>query len=413
MAQAMGAEKDYLRELAGKCREIAELPVMEERRRRWLAHNRGEVTIPLIVVEEKTFVNDILPPLRCGDPALQVVEKQLLTNIAVHELIDDDKVARSEFIVPLDLSFRLFDIAPKREFSTDSTGRALGYHDEPIIEDLEDGLPDLAPSAFSVNSEATESARELVEEMIGDILPVRIKNQSMCWQMALSMHLVTLMGMQNLFLALMDTPEEVKRLADRIADELIRFLKWQEAEGLLTLNTGNDYAGSGSYGFIDELPAPGFAGKVRLCDQWANMNSQETVGVSPEVYKEVFFPAYERMAALFGLVYYGCCEPVHGIWDSCLSSLSNLRKVSISPWCDEEAMGAALRGGKIIYSRKPTPGFLGVEGAYDEAAYTEHIKKTLKTAEGCPLEIIHRDIYTLSSDTAKIGRAVKLIRRLL
>jgi hypothetical protein len=406
-------ERKYLRELAEKCREIAALPVMAERRKRWLAHNRGEITTPLIVVEEQTFVEDILPPLKCTDPATQAIERQLLTAISVHELIDDDKVAGAEFIVPLEISFSLFNLTRQREFSKDSNGRTLGYHDKPFLTGLEGGLPDLPASAYGVSFEKTHAARDLAEDLIGDILPVKIKNQSMCWRLGLTMHLIELMGMENLFLALMDTPDEVKKLVDRIADELIGLLRWQESEGLLTLNNGNDYAGAGSYGFSDELPAAGFPGKVRLCDQWCNLNSQETVGVSPDVYKEVFFPAYERIAALFGLVYYGCCEPVHEIWNPCLSSLSNLRKVSISPWCNEEMMGESLRGSKIIYSRKPSPVFLGVEGSFDETLYAEHIRKTLKAAAGCPLELIHRDIYTLSGDRQKAGRAVKLIRSLL
>jgi hypothetical protein len=359
-------------------------------------------------------VEDILPPLKCTDPATQAIERQLLTTISVHELIDDDKVAGAEFIVPFEISFSLFNLTRQREFSKDSKGRTLGYHDKPFLTGLEGGLPDLPPSAYGVNFEKTHAARDLAEDLIGDILPVKIKNQSMCWRLGLTMHLIELMGMENLFLALMDTPDEVKKLVDRIADELIQCLRWQESEGLLTLNNGNDYAGAGSYGFSDELPAADFSGKgVRLCDQWGNLNSQETVGVSPDVYKEVFFPAYERIAALFGLVYYGCCEPVHEIWKPCLSSLPNLRKVSISPWCNEEMMGEVLRGSKIIYSRKPNPVFLGVDGAFDEAVYAEHIRKTLKAAAGCPLELIHRDIYTLSGDRQKAGRAVKLIRSLL
>ncbi len=120
-----------------------------------------------------------------------------------------------------------------------------------------------------------------------------------------------------------------------------------------------------------------------------------------------------EIAALFGLVYYSCCEPAHEIWKPCLSSFFNLRKVSISPWCNEEIMGKALRESKSIYSRKPSPVFLGVEGTFDESAYSAHIRKTLKAAAGCPLELIHRDIYTMSGDRQKVGRAVKLIRSLL
>ena len=74
------------------------------------------------------------------DPATQAIERQLVTTIAVHELIDDDKVAGAEFIVPLEISFSLFGLTPQREFSKDSRGRTLGYHDKPFLTGLEDGV---------------------------------------------------------------------------------------------------------------------------------------------------------------------------------------------------------------------------------------------------------------------------------
>ena len=40
------------------------------------------------------------------------------------------------------------------------------------------------------------------------------------------------------------------------------------------------------------------------------------------------------------------------IRERCLSKLTNLRKVSSSPWCSEEYMGERLRGSKVIYHRK-------------------------------------------------------------
>jgi hypothetical protein len=115
---------------------------------------------------------------------------------------------------------------------------------------------------------------------------------------------------------------------------------------------------------------------------------------------------------MYGLMYYGCCEPVHAIWEHGLASLPHLRKVSISPWCDEQAMGERLRKAPVIYSRKPRPNYVGV-GTLDEPAFTEHIAQTLRAAKGCHLEIIFRDIYTFDGDPTKPGRAVKIARRLI
>jgi hypothetical protein len=52
-------------------------------------------------------------------------------------------------------------------------------------------------------------------------------------------------------------------------------------------------------------------------------------------------------------------------------------------------------------------------GTFDEAAFTAHIARTLRAAQGCSLEIIFRDIYTLDGDISKPGRAVRVVRRLV
>ena len=131
------------------------------------------------------------------------------------------------------------------------------------------------------------------------------------------------------------------------------------------------------------------------------------------MYKEFVFPYIDRVAKEYGMVYYGCCEAVDPLWNSCLKDLSNMRKVSISPWCNEEFMGEQLRNTNIIYSRKPYPNFIGVGYDLDEEEFKKHILKTLKAARGCTLEIIYRDVYTLSNNPAKAKRAVRLIRELI
>ena len=75
-------------------------------------------------------------------------------------------------------------------------------------------------------------------------------------------------------------------------------------------------------------------------------------------------------------------------------------------------MGEALKGTNVIYSRKPSPNYLGV-GSFDEEAFTSHIKKTIRAARGCHAEILFRDIYTLTDDNTKAGRAVEIVRHLI
>lgn len=89
---------------------------------------------------------------------------------------------------------------------------------------------------------------------------------------------------------------------------------------------------------------------------------------------------------------------------------SNLRRVSISPWCNEEKMGEILRRSKIVYHRKPSPNFLGVGSALDEEALRSHIRRTVNAAKGCNLEFTQRDVYTVGKDIGKVKRYVEIVR---
>ena len=110
------------------------------------------------------------------------------------------------------------------------------------------------------------------------------------------------------------------------------------------------------------------------------------------------------------MVYYGCCEPVHTVFENGLDQIENLRKLSISPWCNEEMIAEQLQGKKIIYSRKISPNYLGVGHNLDEQAFRKHIRKTLDTAKGLEIEILSRDVYMLDGNIKKLARATEIIR---
>ncbi|MEK6793795.1 MAG: hypothetical protein AABZ39_03390 [Spirochaetota bacterium] len=407
------SERVYLRDLAKKYRDYAALPVMAEREKRWYAHNSLSAGSPMIVMEVGSFAADFLPALRCESPEAARIERKLIEPILNHELIDDDKVISPWLAIDeADISFKEFDLNISRSRVKDARGLELGYHDESPITDLIRDFHILKPSVFSVNREMAAQRMAFAEDVLGDILPLRRTNRILDWYLGISAKCIRLMGMERYCMALIDTPDAVRDLYRFLRDDARRFIRWLEYEGLLTLNNGNQYAGAGSYGFTDELPKDDVSAGVKLSDLWVNMNSQETISVSPSMYADLIFPTYRELAAECGLVYYGCCEPVHTIWDDCLSKLPNLRKVSISAWCNENFMGERLRGSRIIYSRKPDPTLIGV-GAFDEARYREHMAKTLTAAKGGTLEVVFRDVYSISGEKSRPGKAVRILRELI
>lgn len=405
-------DRKYLRRLAKKQLAYANLPTMEARKERWYRHNSLSADKPMIVIEMETFKEDLLPGLKCNSEITREIERYLLKWITNHELIDDDKVIPSYFPVYWNINIEEFGLEIDVEKAEDSKGRKIGYRQKHPITDLKKDFHKLKKSKYSVDKKQTLALRNFVEEIFGDILPVKIKNNSLNWYLTPSRKVVDLMGLETMMYTMVDYPEKLHDLFRYLVKDIKDFIGWQQKNGLLVLNNNNDYVGSGSYGFNRELPTAKDRKHVISEDLWGNLNSQETVGVSPEMYGEFIYPYYRELAREFGLVYYGCCEPVHNIWDNFIRKLPNLRKVSVSPWCDEEIMGEFLENSNVIYSRKPSPNFLG-EGTFDEKEFSKHIMKTLEAASGCSLEIIYRDVYTLNGDKSKPGKAVELIRKMI
>ena len=126
-------EKDRmrLRELAKQQYEISQLPVMREREERWYRHNscqgscRGDY--PLVVMEIKYCIDDYLD-LECETEFARAVEKELLTQLVNHTLVDDDKVIPGYFTVYWDMDIRTFDLDMEEKRVTDNRGKRIYNH---------------------------------------------------------------------------------------------------------------------------------------------------------------------------------------------------------------------------------------------------------------------------------------------
>jgi hypothetical protein len=407
------ADRAILHELAARQAEIAALPVMDDRKRMWYDLNDGRAGArPPVIIETWTFDRDFMPEriYRCTSDLGRSIERQLLRNIRNHELIDDDKVIPDTFDIGWSVKIDELGVPIVRHPIADADGIETGWKWEHPIKDLERDLELLKPAVCHVDRERTRAWQAFLADLLGDRLPVVIRTGCFGNTM-LTYRVVELMGMEAYFMAMVDAPDAVHRLMGFLRDNALRVMHWAEGEGLLRLNNGNQDSFGSSYNFTTRLPAPGYnGGPARLIDMWGNANSQETVGISPRMFHEFCFPYYRDVCEPVGLVYYGCCEPAHPFWDD-ISALPNLKKVSISRWCDEASMGEALQGTDIVFSRKPDPNFLSVDQRLDEEAWAAHIRATLEATPGVSVEFIIRDVYTVHGDLNNARRAVEIARR--
>ncbi|MGI6172636.1 MAG: hypothetical protein ACOYI8_01915 [Christensenellales bacterium] len=397
---------ERLRTLAKKQRELSETPQMASLRRDWEAHGRFEPnTRPLVRIELWTFADDLLPQmLECEGEEARALEWMFLSNTINFDTFHDDTLVEGCLPVMPRTHFLPFGLEVKRELASD---QALGHHFIPYLSDLEEDFHKLGKSVFSVDIGAAQTRVDYLNELFGDILPAKRVGFSLY---ACPMQdIVHIMSMEDMFVAMYDYPELFHKMLSMLADDYIEFFRLIESSGALMSTKGSEHLAQGTYCFTDELPDV----PASTRDVWGYLDSQETSGISPEMYKEFVLPAYKRISANYGLLSYGCCEAVHALWTNGLDALQNLRKISISPWCDEEFMGEALRGKNVVYLRKPTPNLLGVGDTLDEDAVLEHIGKTARAAKGCHLEIAQRDVYRVSASCEKVRRYVELIRKAL
>ena len=82
--------------------------------------------------------------------------------------------------------------------------------------------------------------------------------------------------------------------------------------------------------YNQELPAQGYREKKpRALDCWAYGMAQIFATVSPVMHDEFEIELVKPLYEWFGLLYYGCCEPLERIIP--LIRKKNVRKISVSP----------------------------------------------------------------------------------
>ena len=402
-------ERASLRALAEKQAAYAALDVMQQRKQMWFDLNDGKSGArPPVIMETWTFNRDFMPEsvFQCQSATGRSIERQLIENIRNFELINDDKVMPDTFDIGWFTKIDEFGIKIETEFIKDSDGVETGYHYLHPITDLERDFPLLKPATCRVDRARTLAWKAFLEELFGDVLPVRIRSGTYANAM-LTQQVIKLMGMEPFFIALFDTPDAVHQLMAYLRDNTLRIMRWAETEGLLCVNNGNQVSFGSSYNFTTKLDG---SDPARLGDMWGATNSQETVGISPEHFHEFCAPYYRAVCEPVGLLYYGCCEPTHTFWED-IRQMPHLRKVSINRWTDQQFMADALRDTPIVFSRKPDPNLLGVYPALDEEKWAAHIGETLDATRDVLTEIIIRDVYTVHGDLTKPRRAVEIARR--
>jgi hypothetical protein len=413
-------DREIIRSLARKWMELASMPVMNERKKLWGAVNDLHQIRPVILIETSPiegFVEET--ELQCENKYLRAVERNMLDNVRHAEEVGDDIVLEPYYRIGWQIDFSSFGVDVETKPAVTSGGSSLGYSFNFPIQGPED-LNKLAPRNISVDRETSLANKTMLEECMGDILPVRIGNydpflvnpgneewaglffHGLTWQ------IYRFIGNDNLLYWVYDQPETIHKLMRYMTDERRRTYEYIQKESLLVPNTDNQMAGPRHYGYVSELPAADDEQNVQLKDLWCWPESQEANIISPEMYNEFVLPYLAELSNMFGLSYYGCCEPVHDRLESIKKAIPNLRAVSVSGWSDFRKV-AEMLGKEYVYSRKPTPAYLS--GANPDWDLVEKdMKKTFEVTRDSNLQLLFRDLYTIDGDRPRLRKWVDLAK---
>jgi hypothetical protein len=389
-----------IRQLATRVAEIAALPAQEEKRALWRKLNARKPARPMVMIDQVCWnemnAGDELT-LRCTDPECREYEDFLRRTLFQWDHFRVDMVVESFIRVPKAIINTGYGISTEERIAVgDPTNSVVGHKYLNQFEHDED-LERLQMPVISHDEAETARRLAVARELFDGLLEVRP------WGMEVPIQIwdpiSTWMGVEGACFGLADRPEFMHNLVSRLTQGLMRTLDQLEEQGLLCQPQSLIHC---TGAFTDELPAPGYnPDKPRCKDLWAFGLAQMFSTVSPRMFKEYEVDYASQVAARFGLVYYGCCDPLDGKMKE-VRMIPNVRKVSMSPWANQDHGAAQIRN-EYVFSRKPSPAHLAWD-IFKPENVREDLMTTRQICEkhGCPLEYILKDISTVRYEPERL-----------
>jgi len=215
-------------------------------------------------------------------------------------------------------------------------------------------------------------------------------------------------GANAILIDLVDRPEHLHRIMDRLVTAYLGMLDQMEEKGLLGDSMAFVHC---TPAWTDELPHAGFdPARPRAEDLWTMGMAQVFTSTSPTMFREFEVDHTKRWFARFGLGYYGCCDVLDRNIDH-IRTIPNVRKVSMSPWANVER-GADGLGHDYVMSRKPNPAHLAME-SWEPEAVEKELRATREACRrtGTNVEFILKDVSTIRYEPHRLEEWVDVAMR--
>ena len=398
-------DRDIVRRLAERVREIAGRPEQAEKTRLWKTCNDLEPERPMVYADPQGGWEDLDAQwirLECADKRYRGIEHALRRLILRDEHIPDDFPIVAEYRIGPAVTGDTYDDYGMPLLTTKPEEAGGAYHIEPLIQSRAD-MAKLHFRPVAIDAAETERRFQFASDAFGDILPV-VKVGRGHWRYGLTRVLIHMRGFEQMLLDYYENPELIHELMAFLRDDFLAEIEIYERAGMVGLsNHPQSVLGSGGLAYCSTLPEELPTGTVPgTMDGFAWGESQETVGVGPRQFEEFVLRYQLPLLSKFRLVDYGCCEGLEGKVDLLIDNLPNLRWLAVSPWANREKMAERI-GGNYVYVYKPNPSRICMREP-DWAAAEKELRETLAIAKGCPVHLVMKDTKTFQHDGERITR---------
>ena len=388
-------DREILRSLADTIAGIARLPIHREKSLLWQRLNDKRPERPMVWINEIPWhemnVNDELT-LYCEHEWARGLEQQMKRTIYQWKHMPGDMIVSDYLACPLIIKNTGLGIKEDVEIRrTDENSGIVSREFHAQIKEPED-IALIQDPVVSLDVESTEDHFSTMEELFRDIIEVRKEGIPHIWFTPWD-NLIRLWGVEQAMIDLVLRPDMVNAIVARFVEASMKMLDQYEELNLLSLGISNNRVGSGGYGYVSDLPGTEFdPSHPRPKNMWGCSNAQIFSDVSPEMHWEFAVRHDLPWLARWGVTYYGCCEPLDNKIEV-LGHIPNLRKISVSPWVKMPRIVREVED-RYVYSRKPNPAIFAMETWNPDQA-GKAIRDDLDVLEGCPVELIMKDISTV------------------
>ena len=395
-------DREILRTLAGRLAQIAALDVQKETAALYRGVNSLKMIRPVVLLDELPW-NQLNGSgeltLQCQDPYLREIECGMRRTLWRWNHCRGDMLIEPYYDLYRSIHHGDIGVSIVEErLANDGDNHIVSHHYIDQLSTLED-LEKLRVPEVWVDTADEDRKMNILGDIFGDLLPVRLQGISFKgfspWD-TLSMW----RGVEPIYIDLVDDPELLHAFMRKYTDIQKAVLDKEEELGLLDAHCPVLHC---TAGYVDDLPGEIEDGKVTRKNQWGRGTAQMFASVSPAMHDEFEIEYAKEYFDGFGLVYYGCCEPLHDKIDI-VKKLPNLRKISITPWADVRK-SAEQMGADYVLSRKPNPATVAVP-RLDEEDLRKDILETLTVCRenNTPCEFILKDISSACYNPENLTR---------